>query len=106
MDNINIDSINYEQEILGNNENIKTISINDNDNSNNDSTNTKELQSSPDSKYADIISVSYNEYHKKFITVYSDKTLFIWNIDSNKKCLIKNNENIQKKKTEIISIKN
>ena len=52
------------------------------------STNTKELQSSPDSKYADIISVSYNEYHKKFITVYSDKTLFIWNIDSNKKCLV------------------
>ena len=52
------------------------------------STHTEELKSSPDSKYADIISVSYNEYYKKFITVYSDKTLFIWNIDSNKKCLV------------------
>ena len=45
MDNINIDSINYEQEILGNDENIKTNSINDNYNSNNDSTNTKDLKS-------------------------------------------------------------
>ena len=52
------------------------------------STHTEELKSSPDSKYADIISVNYNEYYKKFITVYSDKTLFIWNIDSNKKCLV------------------
>ena len=45
MDNINIDSINYEQEILGNNENIKNNTINDSNNSNNDSTNTKELKS-------------------------------------------------------------
>ena len=52
------------------------------------STHTEELKSSPDSKYADIISVSYNEYHKKFITVYSDKTLFIWNINSKKECLV------------------
>ena len=52
------------------------------------STHTEELKSFPDSKYADIISVSYNEYHKKFITVYSDKTLFIWNINSKKECLV------------------
>jgi hypothetical protein len=45
IDNINIDSINYEQEILGNDENIKNNTVNDNNNSNNDSTNTKELKS-------------------------------------------------------------
>ena len=52
------------------------------------STHKEELKSSPDSKCANIISVSYNEYYKKFITVYSDKTFFIWNINSNIKCLV------------------
>ena len=45
MDNLNIDSLNYEQEILQNNENVKKNSINDSNKSNNDSTNTKELKS-------------------------------------------------------------
>ena len=45
MDSINLDSINYEKEILGNNENIKNNTINDSNKSYNDSTNTKELKS-------------------------------------------------------------
>ena len=48
----------------------------------------QKIQNQPNSIYADIIAIQYNIFHKKLITIYSDKALFIWEINSDKTCSV------------------
>ncbi len=41
-------------------------------------------QKSPNNVFADIIAIQYNIFYNKLITIYSDKALFIWEINSDK----------------------
>ena len=45
-------------------------------------------QKSPNNVFADIIAIQYNIFYNKLITIYSDKALFIWDINSDKTCSI------------------
>ena len=48
----------------------------------------QKITNNPNSLFPDVISVQYNIYHKKLITIYSDKSMFIWDILSNKTCSV------------------
>jgi len=52
-----------------------------------DSNNKKEninIANDTNPVFADIIATAYNEYHKKLIVIYSDKTFFAWDISQPK----------------------
>ena len=54
---------------------------------NNDSNNKKEninIANDSNPVFADIIATAYNDYHKKLIVIYSDKTFFAWDISQPK----------------------
>ena len=58
---------------------------------NSDYNNKKGNISIPDGSkpiFADVMATSYNNYYKKLIVIYSDKTFFVWDINDLKKCFI------------------